>query len=171
MKVPVRTGRAWIPHDWRRTVQVRPWRRSAVVAVTGAWNRDEAANVLAAHLPMIPVDADELDFEPLDTDDDFGLTVDDALTSGHLEDIESARRVSSRLHSPRRVRGARALIAIHVIDPMYPAVYAWRYDRPNEPVYRLSPDGRRHAIAVLRQGYETTRSGHNRPLLTAARYT
>lgn len=183
MKQPVRSGRAWIPREWRQAIQVHPLRRSAFVVVTGAWNRDEAADVLAGHLPMLPAalggafpgaageppgpfpEDDDYDGE----DDAYGELPD--TDPDHVEDTESARRIARRLSAFRGRRGpVRELVIARAIDVNRPGVYVWRRATPNEPVYRLYPDGGRDAVAAFGQVQEATRSGHLRPRLVAHRY-
>jgi hypothetical protein len=193
MKQPVRTGRTWIPREWRQAIRVSPWRRSAIIAVTGAWSHAEAVDVLAGHLPMIP--AALLDdstapaaasAEPVSTadgtasdpdHDDFGDDLADAEAEDpeHAEDARSARRIahrlSPRLSSIRNGRGTRELITVRAIHPARPAVYAWRRTAPGEAAYRLYPDGGCDLVGVFAQVQELARSGQPRPRLIAHRYT
>src|SRR5215470_13065589 len=65
MKAMIRSGRCWVPPEWRPPLGLRLWERSAVIAVTGARTRTAAIGILAGHLPLLP----SADLEPHDARD------------------------------------------------------------------------------------------------------
>ncbi len=163
MRQPIRSGRAWIPREWRQATGVPPWRRSAIVAVTGVRTRDDAIAVLSGHLPLVPA-------WPEGAAGDYEEHVGVPAGESRVDDIDGARRVARRLSSVRAGRGVRQLLDAHAIIPGQPAVYAWRRAAPRETAYQLFPDGSTAAIAVFAETQETTRSGQLRPRLIAYRH-
>jgi hypothetical protein len=178
MKKTYRAGRSWIPAEWRQQVRVPRMRRTAMVLVTGVTDRHDAADVLAAHLPIVPVDA-------LDPDDPRraaladgpggGEDADDETTeaAGHVEDTDAARRIASRISRLAWIRtpdGVRQLVNARAVNPGKPAVYAWRRTAHGQDVYRIWHDGTCELVATFTRSQKLSPSGHMRPYLTAQRY-
>jgi hypothetical protein len=167
-RLPIRGGRVWVPVEWRDVVGVR-FRHSAIVAVTGVRNRNEAAAVLEGHLPRVPLAL----FGPIADDapaDDADAVYAPGDDDGHTDDVEGAARIAKRLH-PGRGEGLRELVAAQMLPPTTAAVYVWRRAAPNELVYRLYPTGEHTIVASFTTTQRKSRSGHMRPALAAQRYS
>lgn len=170
MKKTYRAGRSWIPAEWRKPVRVPRMRRTAMVLVTGVTDRRDAADVLAAHLPIVPVDAldpDDLRLADLADDD-----ADDE-APGHVEDADAARRIAGRISRFAWIRtpdGVRQLVSARAVNPGKPAVYAWRRTASGQDVYRIWHDGTCEPVATFVRTQKQAPSGHMRPYLTAQRY-
>jgi hypothetical protein len=166
MKQPVRAGKARLPVEWRHALMLPWYRRAAIVAVAGATTREDAADVLAGHLPLVTAPDPDLDMNtgPEDSPDPG----DDG--PEHAEDTETARRIARSLGSWRSGPGLKELLTGRAINPVQPAVYAWRKASPGEYVYRLWPDGSCTCAAIFGQENIPARSGQMRPRLTARRY-
>ena len=133
-RVAIRSGRCWVPPEWRGPLTVGWFRRSAIVAVTGACDRRAARELLAAHLPLLPTLDGELhdDGEPV------------------VQDDLHAARMARRLSRYFPAAGTRELLRAGLIPPHFPAVYAWRAARHGETVFRIAPDGSFTPIALFR---------------------
>jgi hypothetical protein len=170
MKKTYRAGRSWIPAEWRKPVKVPRLRRTAMVLVTGVTDRHDAADVLAAHLPIVPVDA-------LGPDDPrrAALAGDDADDEAleHVEDTDAAWRIASRISRFAWIRtpdGVRQLVSARAVNPGKPAVYAWRRTAHGQDVYRIWHDGTCEPVATFARSQKPAPSGHMRPCLIAQRY-
>jgi hypothetical protein len=176
MKQPVRAGKARIPAEWRHALMLPWYQRAAIIAVAGAATREDAADVLAGHLPLVsaPDPGVDLDMDP-ETVPGPDIPGDDgpehAEDTEHTEDTETARRIARSLGSWRAGPGLKELLTGRAINPVQPAVYAWRKASPGEYVYRLWPDGSCTCAAIFSQENILARSGQPRPRLTARRYT
>jgi hypothetical protein len=178
MKKTYRAGRSWIPVEWRQPLRVSRMRRTALVLVTGVTDRHDAADVLAAHLPIVPIDL--LDPDDLrrvafpDRDDREDEDDDTPEVPEHVEDIDTARRMAGRIsrfasiHTPD---GVRQLVAARAVNPGKAAVYAWRRTAPGQNVYRIYHDGTCDPVAAFARSQKLAPSGQMRPCLIAQRYT
>jgi hypothetical protein len=131
----IRSGRCWIPPEWRAPLGVGWLRRSAIIAIAGARDKQSACELLAAHLPLVT-----------DADDEAGADADET----GIQDDLSARRMARRLSRAFPAAGTRELQRAGLIPPQVPAVYAWRSARHGEHVFRISPDGTFTAVALFR---------------------
>jgi hypothetical protein len=156
VKADIRSGRSWVPPEWRQALELPFWRGSAIVAVTGVRTREEAADVLAGHLPMIEPDTRD------GGDDDLALE--------EAEDTGSAARIARRLSRWRMANGVRELVTARIIHPHYPAVYAWRRAAAGETAYRIWPDGSLTLVSVFHEIQQPARDGQTRTHLTATRF-
>lgn len=153
MKTKVRSGRCWVPPEWRDPLGLRFYQRRAYVAVAGARDASETRDLLAGHLPLLPPDEDDgeaADLEP-------------------VPDDASARRMAWRLSRYRPARGARELARAGFVARHVPGVYAWRAARHGEHVFRISPDGSFTLVAVFREARIETEPGQWDIRLTASR--
>lgn len=169
MKEPIRAGHARIPEEWRYVLGMR-WRRSAFVAVTGVHSRDDAFNVLAGHLPRLPIEWPTEFADEIPTEDAAAPYASAEEDDGYTDDIEAATRIARRLHAIGRRGPARQLVTAQVLRPNTTAVYVWRRAAAHEQIYRLYPSGDARVAGTFTTAERRTRSGHMRPTLTAHRY-
>jgi hypothetical protein len=181
MTAGIRTGRCQIPPEWRPQLGLR-WRKTAVIAVTGARSAHDATVILARHLPLILTDQGGL---PSHGEMAPGLTpapgagfVHDAAgeprwegqePSGTVEDLHLARAMVRRLSRWRPARGARALFRAGFLPPHVPAVYAWTAARNGQYVFRVAPDGTFAAVAMFRAIKQPLDGGRWRTELSVGR--
>jgi hypothetical protein len=132
MRPRIRSGRCWVPPEWRGPLDLRMLQHSALVAVAGVRGRDDASQLLAAHLPLLaPGEDADGDPEP-------------------APDTDGARRMARRLSRIFPAAGLRELATAGYLPHHIPAVYAWRAARHGEYVFRISPDGTFAPVAVFR---------------------
>jgi hypothetical protein len=151
MRTSIRSGRCWVPPEWRDPLGLRFYRRGAFIAVAGVRRSDETRAVLADHLPLLPPGEDE------------------AADSEPVPDEASARRMARRLSRLRPAQGVRELARAGFIARHVPGVYAWRTARHGEQVFRISPDGSVTVVAVFRAARIETEPGQWDIRLTASR--
>lgn len=151
MRTSIRTGRCWVPPEWRDPLRLRFYQHSAFVAVAGVTNGREACEVLADHLPLLPPG----EYEPANAEP--------------VSDEASARRMARRLSRFWPPRGARELIGSGFIPRHIPAVYTWRAPGHSEQVFRVFPDGRFALVAVFRETRIESGPGQWTRQLTASR--
>ncbi|HEY3958683.1 MAG TPA: hypothetical protein VGM53_35420 [Streptosporangiaceae bacterium] len=164
MKTAIRSGRSWIPPEWRDPLGLRLWQRAAVVAVTGAVSRDHTWDILCGHLPLVPGHDDgpaAAEGQP--------PAPGEGPPGGGMEDAVSARRIARRLSRWRPASGVRELTRAGLLPAQHPAVYAWRSARPEEMAYRVWPDGSFTPLAVFCHAQQQDRDGQWRPHLAATR--
>jgi hypothetical protein len=186
-----RSGRCWVPPEWRAPLGLRFWERSAVVAVTGACSRAASAAILAGHLPLvaagdpgllagagIPAGSPVAEGQPGGGAGPFTFLPATACLAGSggegapagvAEDVQGARRMARRLSRILPAKGSRELARAGFAPAHLPAVYAWRRARHGEHVYRISPDGSFTPVAVFRQVSVEGRNGRWRRALIAGR--
>lgn len=152
MRTKIRSGRCWIPPEWRDPLGMGLLQRTAVVAVTGARDKSEACELLAAHLPLLVPDEDGEDLAP-----------------APVADIEGARRMARRMSRVLPTAGVRELVRAGLVPRHIPAVYAWRAARHGEHVFRVSPDGTFTPVALFRVTREQDQKGQWNSQLVASR--
>lgn len=193
LRAPVRSGRCWVPPEWRPQLGVKFWRQSAYLAVTGAPDRRTSIEVLSAHLPLIPGSAEPAGQPEPQAAHAGGPAQMDAHRAeiivsspdaagawphacppvdsddGGFEDADSARRMARRLSRLRRAPGTRELLTAGFVPVHLRGVYAWRAARHGEHVYRVSPDGTFTPVAVYREVRAQDHDGQWRTRLVAGR--
>jgi hypothetical protein len=175
MRAAIRSGRCWVPPEWRVPLGMRFWERTAVVMVTGARTRAAAADILCGHLPLMPPGTPELAVPALQVRPEAGpghpstAPGPEAGDPEASEDAPGARRMARRLSRLLPAKGTRDLVRAGFIPPHIPAVYAWRKARHGEHVYRASPDGSFTPVAVFRNVHVQDRAGQWRTTLVAGR--
>jgi hypothetical protein len=189
MRAMIRSGRCWVPSEWRPPLGLRLWECSAVIAVTGARTRTAAIGILAGHLPLLPSG----DLGPHDARDPgpreasawqavgtagapspatAGLPGRGEPESGEPalgEDTAGAQRMARRLSRVLPAKGTRELVRAGFVPLHVPAVYGWRRARHGEHVYRAWPDGSFTPVAVFRDVGVQDRDGRWRHRLVAGR--
>jgi hypothetical protein len=154
MRTKIRSGRCWVPPEWRDPLEMGMLQRSAIVAVTGARDRNEACHLLAAHLPLLPPDEE---------DEDLAAELDP------VPDVDGARRMARRMSRFRAAAGLRELLSAGFIPRHIPAVYAWRAARHGEHVFRVGPDGSFVPVALFRAVRVQDQAGQSDRQLVASR--
>jgi hypothetical protein len=134
-RITIRSGRCWVPPEWRGPLNIGMFRHSAIIAVAGTRDKEAARDLLASHLPLVAVIDDEADVDA----DDIAM-----------QDDVGATRMARRLSRLRPAAGTRELRRAGLVAPQIPAVYAWRVARHGEHVFRVSPDGTFTAVALFR---------------------
>jgi hypothetical protein len=185
----IRSGRCWVPSEWRAPLGLRLWERSAVIAVTGARTRTAAIGILAGHLPLLPScdlgQHDARDPDPREASAwqavgaagapspaTAGLPGPGEPESGEPalgEDTAGAQRMARRLSRVLPANGTRELVRAGFVPLHVPAVYGWRRARHGEHVYRAWPDGSFTPVAVFRDVGVQDRDGRWRHRLVAGR--
>ncbi|MBO0820620.1 MAG: hypothetical protein J2P26_07185 [Nocardiopsaceae bacterium] len=175
MRAAIRSGRCWVPPEWRVPIGLRFWERTAVVLVTGARTRADATEILADHLPLLPPGTPELPVPAPEITSTNGTGLPGAIAGpeaaepGAYEDEQGARRMARRLSRLLPAKGTRDLLRAGFIPPHLPAVYAWRRARHGEHAYRAWPDGSFTPVAVFRHVHVQDRTGQWRTTLVAGR--
>jgi hypothetical protein len=175
MRAAIRSGRCWVPPEWRVPLGLRFWERTAVFMVTGARTRAAAMDVLCGHLPLLPAGSPELAVPAPDAMRAFGSGTPGAGAdpedggAGACEDAQGARRMARHLSRLLPAKGTRDLVRAGFVPPHIPAVYAWRRARHGEHVYRAWPDGSFTPVAVFRTVRVQDRAGEWRTTLVAGR--
>ncbi len=189
MRAVIRSGRCWVPPEWRAPLGLRLWERSAVIAVAGARTRPAAIGVLAGHLPLLPArdpqpeEAGDLGLRDAHTwqavtvagahsPSTVGLPGPGELEAGEPavgEDTAGAQRMARRLSRVWPAKGTRELVRAGFVPLHVPAVYGWRRARHGEHVYRAWPDGSFTPVAVFRDVGVQDRDGRWRHRLVAGR--
>ena len=173
MRAAIRSGRCWVPPEWRVPLGMRFWERAAVVMVTGARTRAAAADILCGYLPLLPPDGPELAVPAPHIGPGTGSPVTapgpEAGEPEACEDAQGAQRMARRLSWLLPAKGTRDLVRAGFVAPHIPAVYAWRKARHGEHVYRAWPDGSFTPVAVFRNVHLQDRAGQWRTTLVAGR--
>lgn len=151
MKTQIRSGRCWVPPEWRDPLNLRFYQRTAFVAVSGVTSAAQVRELLADHLPLLPpCDDESQDLEP-------------------VPDDASARRMARRLSKTFPARGTRELSSSGFIPRHAPGVYVWRDPRHGGQVFRVGPDGSFALVSVFRDSQVEFKSGQWSYQLTASR--
>jgi len=111
-----------------------PWQKTAVVMVTGAAGRRRAAEILCAHVPLLPAGGDP---------------------DGRVHrDAKPARQMVHRMarvlpYIPDATGAARLMQQHGVVQAGEAGVYVWRRAAPGERVYRAGKNGQLNLVAMF----------------------